>query len=36
MDAISQNIAEDILKIGADGVVRNIFGHPVCASKGLF
>ena len=28
-----ENIAEGILKIGADGVVRNVFAHPVCASK---
>ena len=27
------NVAEGILVIGADGVVRNIFDHPVCASK---
>jgi len=32
-DATSKNIAEGILKIGADGVVRNVFDHPVCASK---
>ena len=27
-----ENIAAGIL-IGADGVVRNVFDHPVCASK---
>src|SRR5262249_5247396 len=28
-----ENIAEGILMTGADGVVRNISDHPVCASK---
>jgi hypothetical protein len=35
VDATSKNIAEGILRIGADGVVRNVFDHPVCASKWL-
>jgi hypothetical protein len=33
VDATSKNIAEGILKSGADGVVRNVFDHSVCASK---
>ena len=33
MDATSKNIAEGILMIAVDGVVRNVFDHPVCASK---
>src|SRR6476661_4198439 len=33
VDATSKNIAEGILRTGADGVVRNVFDHPVCASK---
>src|SRR5947207_13636735 len=33
VDATSKNIAEGILRIGADGVVRSVFDHPVCASK---
>jgi hypothetical protein len=28
-----ENIAEGILRTGADGVVRTVFDHPVCASK---
>jgi hypothetical protein len=32
VDATSKNIAEGILRIGADGVVGNVFDHPVCAS----
>jgi len=31
VDATSKNVAEGILEIGADGVVRNVFDHPVCA-----
>jgi 3-deoxy-D-arabino-heptulosonate 7-phosphate (DAHP) synthase len=30
---LKKNIAEGILALGADGVVRNVFDHPVCASK---
>jgi hypothetical protein len=33
VDATSKNIAEGILRIGADGVVKNISDHPVCAAK---
>src|SRR5262245_32284743 len=33
VDATQKNIAEGILMTGADGVVRNMSDHPVCASK---
>src|SRR5437899_1885974 len=33
VDATSKNIAEGTLQIVANGVVRNVFDHPVCALK---